>query len=45
MVVDKFNIEGNKEADAAQYFQNKNGFAKFVNLLHTNNLDDKKSAD
>ena len=40
-----FNIEGNKEADAAQYFQNKNGFAKFVNLLHTNNLDDKKSAE
>lgn len=40
-----FNIEGNKEADDAQYFQNKNGFAKFVKLLHDNNLDDKKSAE
>lgn len=40
-----FNIKGNKEADAAQYFQNKNGFAKFVKLLNDNNLSDKKSAE
>lgn len=40
-----FNIKGNKEADAAQYFQNKNGFAKFVKLLDDNNLSDKKSAE